>query len=97
MVRAARPSSRNPDRISPGGDIVNGAESDARRPAAPGETPLDDQARALLRKAVSVRPDPRQVAWQPCEFTCFIHFGVNTFTARVSPTVSHFALHKAPQ
>jgi len=36
----------------------------------------------LLLKAVNVRPEPRQLAWQQCEFMCFIHFGVNTFTGR---------------
>jgi alpha-L-fucosidase len=36
----------------------------------------------LIRKAVNVRPSARQLAWQQGEFICFIHFGVNTFTAR---------------
>ncbi len=44
---------------------------------SPGES-LD----SILRKAAHVRPSPRQVAWQELEFTCFIHFGMNTFTNR---------------
>ncbi|MHC4559223.1 MAG: glycoside hydrolase family 16 protein, partial [Planctomycetota bacterium] len=36
----------------------------------------------LIRKAANVTPSPRQLAWQELEFICFIHFGVNTFTAR---------------
>ena len=36
----------------------------------------------IARKAAHVTPDPRQLAWQEMEFTCFAHFGVNTFTNR---------------
>ena len=36
-------------------------------------------SREMLRKAARVRPTPRQAAWQELEFTCFAHFGVNTF------------------
>ncbi len=43
----------------------------------PGE-PLE----SIVRKAARVRPSPRQVAWQELEFTCFIHFGMNTFIDR---------------
>ena len=35
-----------------------------------------------LRKAGRVRPSPQQAAWQEMEFTCFTHFGMNTFTDR---------------
>lgn len=45
--------------------------------AAAGEVP-----REILRRAAHVRPTPQQVAWQELEFTCFAHFGVNTFTGR---------------
>ena len=39
------------------------------------EVPLE-----ILRKAAHVRPTPQQVAWQELEFTCFVHFTINTFT-----------------
>ncbi len=44
----------------------------------------DDPAahKELISKAVSVRPSPRQLAWQQLEFIGFVHFGVNTFTGR---------------
>ncbi|MFG0284981.1 MAG: alpha-L-fucosidase [Phycisphaerales bacterium JB039] len=45
------------------------------------QTP-DAPARALMEQAAAVLPSPRQLAWQDLEFTCFIHFGVNTFTGR---------------
>lgn len=35
-----------------------------------------------VARAASVRPHPRQVAWQELEFIAFTHFGVNTFTGR---------------
>ncbi|MHB9030723.1 MAG: alpha-L-fucosidase [Candidatus Latescibacterota bacterium] len=37
---------------------------------------------AIVKKAARVKPSPRQIAWQELEFTCFIHFGMNTFTNR---------------
>jgi len=45
----------------------------------------DDQGareKDLNLRAADVRPAPRQLAWQQGEFIAFIHFGVNTFTAR---------------
>lgn len=41
-----------------------------------------DVPREVLRKAAHVRPSPQQLAWQELEFTCFVHFGMNTFTGR---------------
>jgi alpha-L-fucosidase len=46
------------------------------------QPPAADKPGALLERAVAVRPSDRQAAWQSLEFTCFIHFGVNTFTGR---------------
>lgn len=46
----------------------------------PAATAADDVPREVLRKAAHVRPSPQQVAWQELEFTCFVHFTVNTFT-----------------
>ncbi|MCX6270736.1 MAG: alpha-L-fucosidase [Bacteroidetes bacterium] len=37
---------------------------------------------AIVKKAAYIQPSPRQVAWQELEFTCFYHFGINTFTNR---------------
>jgi len=48
------------------------------------ETVDQDSAarKELIRKAVSVKPSPRQLAWQRLEFIGFVHFGVNTFSGR---------------
>jgi alpha-L-fucosidase len=42
----------------------------------------DDVPVDVLRKAAHITPSPQQLAWQEMEFTCFAHFGVNTFTDR---------------
>lgn len=41
----------------------------------------DDEA-AILRKAVSLTPSPRQLRWQQLELTAFFHYGINTYTGR---------------
>ncbi len=43
--------------------------------------PGDDEA-AVIRKAASVVPSPRQADWQARELIAFAHFGMNTFTNR---------------
>lgn len=42
----------------------------------------EDTLEDIINKAANVVPTPEQLAWQQGEFICFIHFGVNTFTAR---------------
>ncbi|MBN2181877.1 MAG: alpha-L-fucosidase [Sedimentisphaerales bacterium] len=42
----------------------------------------DDEFEDIIFKAAHVLPSPRQLEWHKGEFICFIHFGVNTFTAR---------------
>ena len=38
--------------------------------------------REKLKKIAATRPSHRQLAWQELEFTCFIHYGMNSFTDR---------------
>jgi alpha-L-fucosidase len=42
----------------------------------------EDTPESIAIKAAHVRPSPRQAAWQELEVTCFLHFGLNTFTNR---------------
>jgi alpha-L-fucosidase len=42
----------------------------------------DESIDSIIYKAAHVRPSTRQIAWQELEFTCFFHFGMNTFTNR---------------
>jgi alpha-L-fucosidase len=50
--------------------------------ALAGVRAADDVPREVLRRAARVTPTVEQVAWQELEFTCFVHFGVNTFTGK---------------
>jgi len=47
--------------------------------AAGQDAPPSASDRALIEQAARVTPHRRQLSWQKMEFTCFIHFGVNTF------------------
>ncbi len=58
------------------------AQIDAARSPRSVEIRPGDTAEAILRMASTVRPSPRQVAWQEREFSISIHFGMNTFTER---------------
>ena len=42
----------------------------------------DDSMEKVIAKSVSVRPSPRQLAWQEMEYIAFAHFGINTFTGK---------------
>ena len=59
--------------VCPAARAADAPRSSASLPAVPPE---------VLRRAAHVRPSPQQAAWQSLEFTCFAHFGVNTFTDR---------------
>jgi alpha-L-fucosidase len=41
-----------------------------------------DNIAAIIVKAASVVPSPRQLRWQELELTAFFHFGINTFSNR---------------
>ena len=41
-----------------------------------------DSEADIVRKAASIVPAPRQLAWQRQELTAFVHFGMNTFTVQ---------------
>lgn len=41
-----------------------------------------DKEDAIIKKAVSIHPSPRQYRWQQLELTAFFHFGMNSFTGR---------------
>jgi alpha-L-fucosidase len=42
----------------------------------------EETINSIVLKAAHVCPSARQVNWQELEFTCFFHFGMNTFTNR---------------
>ena len=44
--------------------------------------PEQEEQPEWLIEAANVLPHPRQTAWQELGLTCFVHFGVNTFTDR---------------
>lgn len=48
----------------------------------PVAVPADGNSDTIVRLASSVRPSPRQVAWQATACNAFVHFGINTFTDR---------------
>ena len=44
--------------------------------------PMDATLEQKLQMAARVVPTKQQLEWQKMELTCFLHFGVNTFTGR---------------
>tara|TARA_Y100001980_G_C14556826_1_gene350842 strand:- start:10940 stop:12457 length:1518 start_codon:yes stop_codon:yes gene_type:complete len=42
----------------------------------------NDTEKEIIYKAAHLVPSDRQMAWQELEFTCFLSFGINTFTDR---------------
>jgi len=55
-------------------------ELDAMKPAATIILENNDSLNLRVAKAAKCLPDQRQIDWQQLEFTCFIHFGINTFS-----------------
>jgi alpha-L-fucosidase len=43
--------------------------------------PADDM-NAIVKKAATLAPSPRQLRWQQLELTAFFHYGINTYTGR---------------
>ena len=48
----------------------------------PTQVPADATPDEVVDLAGTVRPSPRQLAWQATGFNAFVHFGMNTFTDR---------------
>ena len=44
--------------------------------------PADATVEQKIDMASRLIPTPQQMEWQQMEFTCFLHFGINTFTGR---------------
>ena len=45
-------------------------------------SPSDATIEQKIDMASRLVPTPQQMEWQQMEFTCFLHFGINTFTGR---------------